>query len=65
MIGDGIVVLGISHLTFIVKDLERSALFFKHIFDATEVYSSGDNTFSIAREKFFLINDEYIGDDNS
>jgi catechol 2,3-dioxygenase-like lactoylglutathione lyase family enzyme len=46
---------GISHITFIVKDLEKTAAFLKHIFDAQEVYSSDDKRFSIAEEKFFLI----------
>jgi catechol 2,3-dioxygenase-like lactoylglutathione lyase family enzyme len=51
---------GISHLTFIVKDLERATTFFKTIFDAQEIYSSGDNTFSLSREKFFLIGGQWI-----
>ena len=51
---------GISHITLIVKDLERSALFFEKIFGAKEVYSSGNNTFSLSREKFFLVNDIWI-----
>ncbi len=53
-------VLGMSHLTFIVKDLERAATFFKCIFDAQEIYSSEDKTFSLSREKYFLINDLWI-----
>jgi fosfomycin resistance protein FosX len=51
---------GISHMTFIVKDLERTAEFFRFVFDAVEIYSSGNNTFSIAREKFFSIGDQWI-----
>ena len=51
---------GISHVTFIVKDLDRAEEFFKEIFDAKEVYSSGDKMFSISKEKFFLINDLWI-----
>lgn len=51
---------GISHLTFIVKDLEIASNFFKHIFDAEEVYTSGDKTFSLSKEKFFLINGLWI-----
>ncbi len=46
---------GISHITFIVKDLERSMSLFRDIFQAKEVYSSGDRTFSLSREKFFTI----------
>lgn len=51
---------GVSHITFIIKDLEKATTFFKCIFDAKEVYSSGDNTFSLSREKFFLINGQWI-----
>ena len=50
----------ISHITLIVKDLERSTLFFEKIFEAKEVYSSGNNTFSLSREKFFLIGNIWI-----
>lgn len=51
---------GISHMTFIVKDLEKATRFFKGVFKAKEVYSSGDDKFSISREKFFLIEDIWI-----
>lgn len=51
---------GISHITFVVKDLEKATLFFKHIFNGREVYSSGKSTFSIYPEKFFLINGLWI-----
>jgi catechol 2,3-dioxygenase-like lactoylglutathione lyase family enzyme len=47
-------------MTFIVADLERASLFFEKIFDAKEVEASGDKTFSLAREKFFLIADTWI-----
>jgi catechol 2,3-dioxygenase-like lactoylglutathione lyase family enzyme len=47
---------GLSHITFIVSDLERMSHFLKKIFDAREVYSSGEVRFSISKEKFFLIN---------
>ena len=50
----------ISHITFIVKNLEHASFFLKKIFEAEEVYSSGDNTFSLSREKFFLIGDIWI-----
>ena len=53
-------ILGISHITFIVKNLEKSTLFFTHVFDAKEIYSSGYETFSLSKEKFFLINDLWI-----
>ena len=50
----------LSHITIIVKDLDRMAQFLSHIFDAKEVYDSGEDTFSLSREKFFLINDLWI-----
>jgi catechol 2,3-dioxygenase-like lactoylglutathione lyase family enzyme len=53
-------ITGLSHLTFIVSDLERSALFFEKIFGAREVYASGNEKFSLSKEKFFLINDIWI-----
>jgi catechol 2,3-dioxygenase-like lactoylglutathione lyase family enzyme len=52
--------LGLSHITLIVKDLERTSVFLTKIFDAKEIYTSGDHTFSLAREKYFLINDLWI-----
>lgn len=46
---------GLSHITFVCKDLEKTAKMFKGIFGAEEIYSSGDNTFSISKEKFFQV----------
>jgi catechol 2,3-dioxygenase-like lactoylglutathione lyase family enzyme len=51
---------GISHITFIVKDLELMTKFLTSIFDAKEVYSSGEQTFSISKEKFFSINGLWV-----
>jgi len=39
----------------VVSDLERAGEFLKSIFDAEEVYASGDKTFSISRERFYLV----------
>ncbi len=47
---------GISHITLIVKDLEKTADLFMKIFNAREVYASGDNYYSRSKEKFFMIN---------
>jgi fosfomycin resistance protein FosX len=46
---------GISHITFICQDLVKITHFLKELFDVQEVYSSGDKTFSISKEKFFNI----------
>ena len=51
---------GLSHITFIVQDLDKMTNFLTSIFDAREVYSSGDRKFSISREMFFLINDIWV-----
>lgn len=53
-------ITGISHLTFIVKDLERTSVFLKTVFNAREIYASGEKTFSLSAEKFFFINDLWI-----
>src|SRR6266404_1288396 len=51
---------GVSHITFIVGDLRRMTDFLTGIFDAREVYASGERTFSVAKEKFFLIGGVWI-----
>lgn len=47
---------GLSHITFIVRDLKRASDFLTNIFEAKEIYQSGDQKFSMAKEKYFLIN---------
>lgn len=51
---------GISHITLIVGDLSKTSSFLHAVFNATEVYSSGEKQFSLSKEKFFLINDILI-----
>jgi catechol 2,3-dioxygenase-like lactoylglutathione lyase family enzyme len=46
---------GISHITLVVRDLERMSALLTAVFDAEEVYASGDASFSLSREKFFLV----------
>lgn len=45
---------GLSHLTFVVRDLEKMARIVVEVLGGEEVYSSGDKTFSVSREKFFV-----------
>jgi catechol 2,3-dioxygenase-like lactoylglutathione lyase family enzyme len=54
------VIAGLSHMTFVVRDLERMTRILTSIFDAREVYASGDQTFSVAREKFFQVGELWI-----
>lgn len=53
-------VCGISHITLIVKDLERAGAFLQTVFGAREVYASGERQFSLSREMFFLIHDTWL-----
>jgi fosfomycin resistance protein FosX len=54
------VIEGLSHLTFVVRDLERMTAILTGIFDAREVYASGDKTFSVAREKIFQVGELWL-----
>lgn len=46
---------GISHLTFVVRDLDRTARLLVEGLGACEVYDSGDRPHSLSREKFFVL----------
>ena len=48
-------ILGISHLTFIVRDLDRTARLLSEGLGAQEVYDSKARNFSLSREKFFVL----------
>ncbi|CUW44995.1 FosX/FosE/FosI family fosfomycin resistance hydrolase [Brucella sp. 10RB9213] len=48
-------VQGLSHMTFIVRDLDRMEEILTTVFDARKVYDSGAETFSLSKERFFLI----------
>ncbi len=45
---------GLSHITFVTRDLEKMSRIVIEVLGGKEVYSSGDKTFSLAREKFFI-----------
>ena len=51
---------GLSHITLVVENLDRTADLLHRVFDAREVYSSGDRTFSISREKFFMVGGVWV-----
>lgn len=51
---------GISHLTFMCRDLERMALLLVQGLGAREVYDSHEEHFSLSREKFFLLGGVWI-----
>lgn len=51
-------VSGLSHMTFIVQDLDRMEEILTAVLGARKVYDSGDDTFSLSRERFFLVGDD-------
>lgn len=51
---------GISHITFTVRDLGKMAELLVGVFGGEEVYSSGDETYSLSREKFFVLGGQWI-----
>jgi catechol 2,3-dioxygenase-like lactoylglutathione lyase family enzyme len=51
---------GISHLTFVVHDLEKATMFFEKIFSAEVIYDSGEHSFSESKERFFKIGDIWV-----
>lgn len=51
---------GLSHITFIVKDLERMKLLLVGALGGKEVYDSGDKQFSVSREKFFKVGGVWV-----
>jgi catechol 2,3-dioxygenase-like lactoylglutathione lyase family enzyme len=51
---------GLSHLTFIVRDLQRAAQFFCEGLGAEEIYDSHAQNFSLSHEKFFMLGDIWI-----
>ncbi len=50
----------LSHITFVVKNLEKTTKLYKDLFGAEEVYYSGDKTHSISKERFFVIGDQWV-----
>jgi catechol 2,3-dioxygenase-like lactoylglutathione lyase family enzyme len=59
-LGGATLVSGLSHITLVVENLNRSAAMLAEVFGAEEIYSSGDKRFSILPEKFFLIGDVWL-----
>ena len=55
-----VMIQGVSHLTFVVRDLERATAFWQEIFEAVVVYDSGDETHSLSRERFLLVGNLWI-----
>ncbi|WP_255631994.1 FosX/FosE/FosI family fosfomycin resistance hydrolase [Rhodoferax sp. U2-2l] len=51
---------GISHVTFVVRDLERMARLLCEGLGGQEVYNSAKKNFSVSHEMFFLVGGTWI-----
>ncbi|MGE4611098.1 MAG: FosX/FosE/FosI family fosfomycin resistance hydrolase [Paracoccaceae bacterium] len=51
---------GLSHITFIVSDLDKMEAMLTRVLDAKKIYDSGENTFSLSKERFFDIGGLWI-----
>jgi catechol 2,3-dioxygenase-like lactoylglutathione lyase family enzyme len=51
---------GLSHITFLVRDLDRMEQILTTVFDAQKIYDSGDVTFSLSKERFFDIGGVWV-----
>ena len=46
---------GLSHLTFIVRDLDKMETVLTTVLDAQKIYDSGAETFSLSQERFLKV----------
>ena len=51
---------GLSHITFIVSDLDKMEEMLVEVLDAKKIYDSGDQSFSISKERFFDIGGVWV-----
>lgn len=51
---------GLSHITLITRDLARMTAIVEGALGGREIYSSGDESFSLSREKFFDVGGLWI-----
>jgi len=58
--GMPVLVDGLSHITFIVSDLDKMEQLLVTVMDAEKIYDSGDKTFSHSRERYYLIGGLWI-----
>lgn len=56
----GYLIIGLSHVTFFVKNLDRSEELYRKILNAKKLYDSGDRGISVPRKRFFVIGDAWV-----
>jgi len=60
MVGGTKMITGLSHITFIVRDLDRMEQILTTVFDARKLYDSGPDSFSLSPERFFDIGGVWV-----
>ena len=51
---------GLSHITFITRDLKKMSCVIIDVLGGKEIYDSAAKNFSISREKFFMVGDVWV-----
>ena len=51
---------GLSHITFIVRDLDKMEEMLTIVLDAKKIYDSGEKTFSLSKERFFDVGGVWV-----
>lgn len=53
-------ITGLSHVTFVVRNLERTARLWREGLGAAEVYDSSAKSYSLSPEKFFILGGVWV-----
>lgn len=53
-------VSALSHITFIVRDLDRMEEILVKVLNSRKIYDSGEDTFSLSKERFFDIGGVWV-----
>jgi len=53
-------ICGLSHITFIVRNLDRTEKIFTDVLNARKIYNSGEITHSLSKERYFQIGELWI-----
>lgn len=51
---------GVSHITLVVKNIDRTTELYQELFQAKVVYDSGNKLHSLFKERFFMIGNQWI-----
>jgi len=51
---------GLSHITFTVRNADKTAELFNKIFNAKEIYYNGEKRHSLFKERFFVVGGQFI-----